>query len=108
MSRLSSLSCTPESVRVHGEPLRLTALEFVVLHTLVKNQQEAGRDLTTHIALQNAVAARFPKCANAESNTLNVIISRLRIKLRAANAGVAIVSLRCQGYQLVAEQAVAA
>ena len=105
MSVFPTLTTTPESVRVHGAQLDLSALEFIVLSTLVNRQADGTHDMTPHIVVQNAMADRFPKSAHAESNVLQVIVYRLRKKLAAAGAGVSIRAVRSLGYRLVADKA---
>ena len=108
MNAFPSITVTEESIRVHGIPLKLTALEFVVLRTLVMRQADGRHDLTTFQVLQTAVVDRFPKSAQAESNVLQVVISRLRKKLHAAGARVSICGIRNMGYRLIAAEAIAA
>lgn len=105
MSAFPALTTTPESVRVHGAQLDLSALEFIVLSTLVNRQADGSHDMTPYMVVHDAMAERFPKSAHAESNVLQVIVYRLRKKLAAAGAGVTIRSVRSLGYQLLADKA---
>ena len=108
MNAFPSITCTEESIRVHGIPMKLTALEFVVLRTLVLRQADGKHDYTTVQALQNAVVERFPKHADSRSNVLQVAVSKLRQKLGDVGAGVHIHSVRNMGYRLIRTEALAA
>jgi len=94
-------------VTANGTRLDLTAMESIVLRTLVEKQSDVADSYTTHGELQSAIAERFPKAAQACSNSLQVIISRLRRKLRDVEAGVGIHMVRGKGYTLIADSVTA-
>jgi DNA-binding response OmpR family regulator len=100
MNAFATLSLTPDTVRVAGKPLDLTAMEYALLRALVATQANAGRDMTTLQALELALDEAFPQRKDAASNVTQVMLSRIRRKLRDAQAGVDIQSVRGRGYML--------
>jgi len=79
------------SVTLDGAPVRLTALEYGVLAYLAHH---AGRPISKTELTEHLYAQDFDR----DSNTLEVVVARLRKKL----GGALIETLRGQGYRLVA------
>lgn len=96
------LLLTADSVR-HGDTrLELTSYEFEVLRRLILTQAPGDRDITTHVILEDHLRGAFdiPLNRNVPA-TVQVMLSRLRKKLRAAGTGVSIKAVRGAGYTLV-------
>jgi two-component system, OmpR family, KDP operon response regulator KdpE len=83
-----------QSVRVAGEPVRLTPVEFKLLYHLVRN---AGR-LLPHRALLDRV---WGSDYDASPEYLKVFVSRLRAKLRRSGGPEYIQTERGVGYRFV-------
>lgn len=78
---------------VNGTELTLTAREYAILESLVR---EAGAVVSRSDLLEQAWGER----EEPSSNTVDVLVARLRKKLAAANAGIRIETLRGSGYRV--------
>jgi len=96
MKVLGNLEISDTCVRIAGaDVVPLTALELKVLNRLA---QESGA--VSVQALHQSMYGKDP--SNSDSNVLQVVVSRLRKKLPAAGAQVAIQTVRGSGYSLEA------
>ena len=78
---------------VDGIELALTAREYAILEALVR---EAGAVVSRTDLLEQAWGER----EEPSSNTVDVLVARVRKKIAAANAGLRIETLRGSGYRL--------
>lgn len=85
---------------VAGHPVAFTVSEMVVLEYLMRRQGM----LVTQAALSEYLYDGAPIAAT--SNVIEVMVSRIRRKLKAANADIGIRTLRSRGYMLVEEDTV--
>ena len=85
-------------VEVGGRALRLTMKEFRLLHVLA----EAEGSVRPHAQLRDAVFGTFSETTD---NALEVMIHRLRARLRGHGANAAIVNARGMGFALVPDDA---
>lgn len=94
------LSTTADNaVLCNGNRLHLTRYEEVVLAELIRGQTtQAG--MTSRMTLQNAVESAGAATQLAMSNSLEVVVSRVRKKLLAAGCAVKVRSVRSRGYML--------
>lgn len=99
MAEYRNLATTADGgVAVNGKPLDLTPYECKALRLLVEDAA-AGKQLTT---LTHLDVIAPPRAAAPMSNSLQVIMYRLRRKLLNADAGLTIKSVRERGYCLLA------
>ncbi|MEO8407933.1 MAG: winged helix-turn-helix domain-containing protein, partial [Oxalobacteraceae bacterium] len=84
------LDTVMHSVSLHGSPVRLTAMEYGLLAYLAHH---AGRPISKTELTEHLYDQDFDR----DSNTLEVLVARLRKKLGDAK----IETLRGQGYRLV-------
>jgi two-component system response regulator PhoP len=89
------LDTREQSVRVHGDPVELTAYEYKVLEYLMMHAGEvvSKTELTDHIYQQDY---------DRDSNVLEVFVGRLRRKLDPENRYKPIETLRGRGYRFKA------
>lgn len=87
-----TLNIAKQEVRVHDQPIELTAYEYKVLEYLMLHAGEvvSKTDLTEHIYEQD-----FER----DSNVIEVFVGRLRKKLDPDNSQNAIETLRGRGYR---------
>jgi two-component system OmpR family response regulator len=85
-----ALDTTTRQVARDGQPVRLTALEYGLFHYLALH---AGRPISKTELTEHLYAQDFDR----DSNTLEVIVARLRRKLGDG----LIETIRGQGYRLV-------
>jgi DNA-binding response OmpR family regulator len=97
MNQIGNLAVAPECATVQAAVVPLTDLELKILRrlSLVPGQRVSVDSLHEAMYGHSAVAK--------ESNVLQVLVGRLRKKLTAAGAGVAIDNVRGEGYALRAE-----
>lgn len=101
MADFADLSSGSLTVRVTGAVLDLTPYEHRVLSLLVEDAA-AGKPLTP-LASLDLVAPPSKPGAEPVSNVLQVIVYRIRRKLKNAGSTVSILTLRCRGYCLSAK-----
>src|SRR6185369_3331291 len=87
-----SLDLSTQAVRLHGEPLELTAYEFRLLEYLVR---ERARVVTK----QELSDYLYPHGDDRDSNVLEVLVGRLRRKLDPDGSLAPIETLRGRGYR---------
>lgn len=104
MSALANVAVGEDgtTVLVGDQPLDLTGSEVRILKHLL---QAGDRKLCTKPELETAM--HNGGASRATSNVVEVLISRIRKRLRAAGAGVEINTLHRRGYELRALQATA-
>ena len=101
-TQFKSLTVEAGVVQVNGTPLNLTAGEYVILAELIATQAKCEFGITPHLRVDYVLRNLFPARAHAaESNVAQVMLTRIRQKLRDAGAGVTVKARRSQGYTLV-------
>ena len=88
------LTCEPVPSDLHGLPLRLTGLEWRVLSCLMLNRDAV-------VPRPHLIERVYEGDADVDSNSVEVIITRLRRKIAPAR----IESVRGHGYRLHADPA---
>lgn len=102
-AKFHTLSLTPDSVRVRGKHLSLTAHELAILRVLVESQANGEHDLTSHASLDD-VMETLHATHDPSPTAIRVLIFRIRKKLAAAGAGVRIKAETGVGYKLETEE----
>jgi len=87
-----AIDFSSQSVRLHGEPVELTAFEYRLLEYLVR---ERARVVTK----QELADYLYPHGEDRDSNVLEVLIGRLRRKLDASGTLAPIETVRGRGYR---------
>ena len=87
-----AIDFSSQSVRLHGEPVELTAFEYRLLEYLVR---ERARVVTK----QELADYLYPHGEDRDSNVLEVLIGRLRRKLDAEGTLAPIETVRGRGYR---------
>ena len=87
-----AIDFSSQSVRLHGEPVELTAFEYRLLEYLVR---ERARIVTK----QELADYLYPHGEDRDSNVLEVLIGRLRRKLDADGRLAPIETVRGRGYR---------
>jgi two-component system response regulator PhoP len=87
-----AIDFSSQSVRLHGEPVELTAFEYRLLEYLVR---ERARVVTK----QELADYLYPHGEDRDSNVLEVLIGRLRRKLDAGGTLAPIETVRGRGYR---------
>nr|WP_181956489.1 response regulator transcription factor [Ramlibacter lithotrophicus] len=87
-----AIDFSSQSVRLHGEPVELTAFEYRLLEYLVR---ERARVVTK----QELADYLYPHGEDRDSNVLEVLIGRLRRKLDAGGSLAPIETVRGRGYR---------
>jgi two-component system response regulator PhoP len=81
-----------QSVRLHGEPVELTAFEYRLLEYLVRERARV-------VPKQELADYLYPHGEDRDSNVLEVLIGRLRRKLDAEGTLAPIETVRGRGYR---------
>ncbi|AHB70796.1 two-component system response regulator PhoP [Cronobacter malonaticus] len=79
-------------VTIHDNLIRLTAFEYTIMETLIRN---AGKV----VSKDSLMLQLYPDAELRESHTIDVLMGRLRKKIQAEYAGEAITTVRGQGYR---------
>ena len=87
-----AIDFSSQSIRLHGEPVELTAYEYRLLEFLVR---ERARVVTK----QELADYLYPHGEDRDSNVLEVLIGRLRRKLDPDGALAPIETVRGRGYR---------
>jgi two-component system response regulator PhoP len=87
-----AIDFSSQSIRLHGEPVELTAFEYRLLEYLVR---ERARVVTK----QELADYLYPHGEDRDSNVLEVLIGRLRRKLDADGRLAPIETVRGRGYR---------
>ncbi|GAB7196825.1 MULTISPECIES: two-component system response regulator PhoP [Dickeya] len=77
---------------VHGEPVKLTAFEYTIVETLIRNNGKV-------VSKESLMLQLYPDAELRESHTIDVLMGRLRKKLQSANSHDVITTVRGQGYR---------
>ncbi|QIZ51047.1 two-component system response regulator PhoP [Dickeya zeae] len=77
---------------VHGEPVKLTAFEYTIVETLIRNTGKV-------VSKESLMLQLYPDAELRESHTIDVLMGRLRKKLQSANPHDVITTVRGQGYR---------
>jgi len=91
-----SVDLTAQAVRLNGESLELTAYEYRLLETLVRQRPA----IVTRQALSDYL---YPHGEDRDSNVLEVLVGRLRRKLDPQGSGGLIETVRGRGYRFALE-----
>ncbi|ELQ6015638.1 two-component system response regulator PhoP [Cronobacter sakazakii] len=79
-------------VTIHDNLIRLTAFEYTIMETLIRN---AGKV----VSKDSLMLQLYPDAELRESHTIDVLMGRLRKKIQAEYPGEAITTVRGQGYR---------
>ncbi|EMD9273284.1 two-component system response regulator PhoP [Cronobacter malonaticus] len=79
-------------VTIHDNLIRLTAFEYTIMETLIRN---AGKV----VSKDSLMLQLYPDAELRESHTIDVLMGRLRKKIQAEYTGEAITTVRGQGYR---------
>ncbi|EKY3117834.1 two-component system response regulator PhoP [Cronobacter turicensis] len=79
-------------VTIHENLIRLTAFEYTIMETLIRN---AGKV----VSKDSLMLQLYPDAELRESHTIDVLMGRLRKKIQAEYPGEAITTVRGQGYR---------
>ncbi|ACT06788.1 MULTISPECIES: two-component system response regulator PhoP [Dickeya] len=77
---------------VHGEAVKLTAFEYTIIETLIRNNGKV-------VSKESLMLQLYPDAELRESHTIDVLMGRLRKKLQSANSHDVITTVRGQGYR---------
>lgn len=77
---------------VHGDPVKLTAFEYTIIETLIRNNGKV-------VSKESLMLQLYPDAELRESHTIDVLMGRLRKKLQTANSHDVITTVRGQGYR---------
>ena len=91
-----SVDLTAQAVRLNGAALELTAYEYRLLETLVRQRPA----IVTRQALSDYL---YPHGEDRDSNVLEVLVGRLRRKLDPQGSGGLIETVRGRGYRFTLE-----
>ena len=91
-----SIDLSAQAVKLHGEPLDLTAYEYRLLEYLVRERERV-------VTKQELSDYLYPPDEDRDSNVLEVLIGRLRRKLDPTGKLAPIETLRGRGYRFTLE-----
>ncbi|WP_035341566.1 MULTISPECIES: two-component system response regulator PhoP [unclassified Dickeya] len=77
---------------VNSEPVKLTAFEYTIIETLIRNNGKV-------VSKESLMLQLYPDAELRESHTIDVLMGRLRKKLQAADSHDVITTVRGQGYR---------
>ncbi|SLM63373.1 two-component system response regulator PhoP [Dickeya aquatica] len=77
---------------VNSEPVKLTAFEYTIIETLIRNNGKV-------VSKESLMLQLYPMAELRESHTIDVLMGRLRKKLQAADSHDVITTVRGQGYR---------
>ncbi|MFP1811212.1 two-component system response regulator PhoP [Lonsdalea quercina] len=77
---------------VHNSPIKLTAFEYTIIETLIRNHGKV-------VSKESLMLQLYPDAELRESHTIDVLMGRLRKKLQAADSHDVITTVRSQGYR---------
>ncbi|MFP1731638.1 two-component system response regulator PhoP [Lonsdalea quercina] len=77
---------------VHNSPIKLTAFEYTIIETLIRNHGKV-------VSKESLMLQLYPDAELRESHTIDVLMGRLRKKLQAADSHDVITTVRGQGYR---------
>ncbi|EKT63522.1 two-component system response regulator PhoP [Providencia burhodogranariea] len=77
---------------VNGEPIKLTAFEYTIIETLLRNNGKV-------VSKDSLMRQLYPDAELRESHTIDVLMGRLRKKIQQFHATDVIVTVRGQGYR---------
>lgn len=77
---------------VNSEPVKLTAFEYTIIETLIRNNGKV-------VSKESLMLQLYPDAELRESHTIDVLMGRLRKKLQAADSHDVITTVRAQGYR---------
>lgn len=87
-----AIDFSSQSIRLHGEPVELTAFEYRLLEYLVRERARV-------VPKQELADYLYPHGEDRDSNVLEVLIGRLRRKLDADGSLAPIETVRGRGYR---------
>ncbi|WP_225087940.1 two-component system response regulator PhoP [Pectobacterium colocasium] len=77
---------------IHGAPIKLTAFEYTIIETLIRNKGKV-------VSKESLMLQLYPDAELRESHTIDVLMGRLRKKIQQAEAPDVITTVRGQGYR---------
>lgn len=77
---------------VNGESIKLTAFEYTIIETLLRNNGKV-------VSKDSLMRQLYPDAELRESHTIDVLMGRLRKKIQQFHHGDVIVTVRGQGYR---------
>ncbi|MEC5341706.1 two-component system response regulator PhoP [Brenneria populi] len=80
-------------VMIKGAPVKLTAFEYTIIETLIRNNGKV-------VSKESLMLQLYPDAELRESHTIDVLMGRLRKKIQNAGSPDVITTVRGQGYRL--------
>lgn len=79
-------------VMINGAPVKLTAFEYTIIETLIRNNGKV-------VSKESLMLQLYPDAELRESHTIDVLMGRLRKKIQNAGSPDVITTVRGQGYR---------
>ncbi|MCG8709989.1 two-component system response regulator PhoP [Brenneria sp. 4F2] len=79
-------------VMIEGAPIKLTAFEYTIIETLIRNNGKV-------VSKESLMLQLYPDAELRESHTIDVLMGRLRKKIQNAGSPDVITTVRGQGYR---------
>ncbi|ATA24147.1 two-component system response regulator PhoP [Brenneria goodwinii] len=79
-------------VMIKGAPVKLTAFEYTIIETLIRNNGKV-------VSKESLMLQLYPDAELRESHTIDVLMGRLRKKIQNAGSADVITTVRGQGYR---------
>lgn len=79
-------------VMIKGAPIKLTAFEYTIIETLIRNNGKV-------VSKESLMLQLYPDAELRESHTIDVLMGRLRKKIQNAGSPDVITTVRGQGYR---------
>lgn len=86
------LDLSRRELTIHDSPIKLTAFEYTIMETLIRNVGKV-------VSKESLMLQLYPDAELRESHTIDVLMGRLRKKIQAERAGEVITTVRGQGYR---------
>ncbi|KMV33955.1 two-component system response regulator PhoP [Franconibacter pulveris 1160] len=86
------LDLSRRELAIHDNPVKLTAFEYTIMETLIRNVGKV-------VSKESLMLQLYPDAELRESHTIDVLMGRLRKKIQAEHAGEVITTVRGQGYR---------
>ncbi|WP_029592548.1 two-component system response regulator PhoP [Franconibacter pulveris] len=86
------LDLSRRELTIHDSPIKLTAFEYTIMETLIRNVGKV-------VSKESLMLQLYPDAELRESHTIDVLMGRLRKKIQAEHAGEVITTVRGQGYR---------
>lgn len=86
------LDLSRRELTIHDSPIKLTAFEYTIMETLIRNVGKV-------VSKESLMLQLYPDAELRESHTIDVLMGRLRKKIQAEHASEVITTVRGQGYR---------